>query len=84
MVRSLGSPFVLAVAAGLLGLAVGADLAGACTCADHDERDRLEAGEKAILGRVVGAPAFPVLERAPVYTVRVSRVSACGYAETST
>jgi hypothetical protein len=44
----------LAVVA-VLGAALGvwAELAAACTCADRDERDRLESGEKAIIGRVL-------------------------------
>ena len=40
----------LAVAAAVL---TGADLAAACSCADRDERDRLEEGEIGLLGRVL-------------------------------
>jgi hypothetical protein len=40
------------VLAGLAALA-GADLAAGCSCADRDERDRLQDGEMALLGRVL-------------------------------
>ena len=58
-----------------LGAALGAwaGLAAACTCADRDERDRIESGEQAIIGRVLS-------ERQPdpdrydfSYRVRVER-----------
>ena len=62
----------LLTAATLIG--AGADRASACSCADSDPRDRVEAGEPALIGRVVEAtrnPADPyALAR---YVVRVER-----------
>src|SRR5918992_1465728 len=65
-------PLALLTAATLIG--AGADRASACSCADSDPRDRVEAGEPALIGRVVEAtrnPADPyALAR---YVVRVER-----------
>jgi hypothetical protein len=55
--------------------AAGAEPASACSCADYDPRDRLEAGEAAFVGRVVSAPPrnpTPPLKIAR-YVVRVER-----------
>jgi hypothetical protein len=66
------------VAVALVGLAalVAADVAAGCTCADRDERDRMQDGEIAVLGRVLERntpelePSRPVRYR---YRVRVAR-----------
>jgi hypothetical protein len=68
MVRGLA---VVAVLGG--ALAVWADLAAACSCADVDERDRLEAGEKAVVGRVVVKRAIDDEHGEFAYRVRVER-----------
>ena len=68
MVRGLAVVAVVGVA-----LAVWADLAAACSCADVDERDRLEAGEKAIIGRVVAERAMNAERQRFAYRVRVER-----------
>jgi hypothetical protein len=62
----------------VLGLAalVHADLAAACTCADRDERDRLEQGEVGLLGRVLQREERerePNLVESYVYRLRVTR-----------
>jgi hypothetical protein len=63
---------LLAVAAVLV--AVDADRAGACSCADLDPRDRVEAGVPAVIGRVVSAPdRLTASPRAARYVVRVER-----------
>ena len=49
----IGTRVVGVVAVCLAAAAVWAEPAGACTCADRDERDRLEDGEKALIGRVL-------------------------------
>jgi hypothetical protein len=55
-------------------LTVWVDLAAACSCADVDERDRLESGEKAVIGRVVAERAMDGdLYRRFAYRVRVER-----------
>jgi hypothetical protein len=56
-----------------LALAVGVDLAAACSCADVDERDRLEAGEKAIIGRVLEERALDDRDQRFAYRVQVER-----------
>jgi hypothetical protein len=55
--------------------AAGADSAYACSCADYDPRDRVEAGEPAVIGRVVSAaPSDPQpSDRYSRYLVRVER-----------
>jgi hypothetical protein len=65
-------------AVGLAGLAalVGADVAAGCSCADRDERDRLQDGEIAVLGRVVDrnpAELDPLARCATRYRIRVVR-----------
>lgn len=62
-----------AVAVACVALAVWADLAVACSCADVDERDRLESGEKAIIGRVVAERAIDADRQEFAYRVRVER-----------
>jgi hypothetical protein len=62
---------VVAVLGG--AFAVSADLASACSCADVDERDRLEAGERAIVGRVLEERALDDERREFAYRVRVER-----------
>jgi hypothetical protein len=64
----------LAVVA-VLGAALGvwADVAAACTCADRDERDRLESGEKAIIGRVLSERQLDPDRYDFSYRVRVER-----------
>src|SRR5215217_4881230 len=58
-----------------VSVAVGADLARACSCAFIDPRDRLAEGEPAVIGKVVASttaetsPSGEVVE----YTVRVER-----------
>ena len=54
-------------------VAVWADVAAACSCADVDERDRLEAGEKAIIGRVLEERALDDVGREFAYRIRVER-----------
>ena len=58
-----------------LGAALGvwADLAAACSCADRDERDRLERGEKAIIGRVLSERQLDPEGYEFSYRVRVER-----------
>ncbi len=58
----------------LFATAVWGDVAAGCSCADRDERDRLEAGEKALVGRVVAERRIPGGPRDRVaYRVRVER-----------
>jgi hypothetical protein len=69
------SRFLLAglLSAGLAAATAGP--AGACSCADTDPRDRVEAGERALIGRVVSATPGdygPPATR-PRYVVRVER-----------
>ena len=54
-------------------VAVWADVAAACSCADVDERDRIEAGEKAIIGRVLEERALDDEGREFAYRIRVER-----------
>jgi hypothetical protein len=68
MVRGLA---VLSVLGAALG--VWADLAAACSCADRDERDRLERGEKAIIGRVLSERQLDPEEYDFSYRVKVER-----------
>jgi hypothetical protein len=68
MIRGLVLVAVVGVA-----FAVWADLAAACSCADVDERDRLESGEKAIVGRVVAERAIDEDHGEFAYRVRVER-----------
>jgi hypothetical protein len=68
MIRGLAVVVVVGVAC-----AVSADLAAACSCADRDERDRLEEGEKAIVGRVLEERALDDLDQGFTYRVRVER-----------
>jgi hypothetical protein len=66
-------PVALLTIAALATLGTGR--ASACSCADSDPRDRLEAGEPAFIGRVVSAPPrnpTPPLQLAR-YVVRVER-----------
>jgi hypothetical protein len=61
-----------AVAVVALAALVGADLAVGCTCADRDERDRLQAGEIGMLGRILDrAPRETDLVGLPGYRYRV-------------
>jgi hypothetical protein len=65
-------------AVGVLALAalVHADLAAACSCADRDERDRLESGEVGVLGRVLEREQRerePNVVESYVYRLRVAR-----------
>jgi hypothetical protein len=66
---------LLAALLALVAPAAAADRAYACSCADFDPRDRLEAGEPAFIGRVVSAP--PRNPTSPLegarYVVRVER-----------
>ena len=59
----------------VLGAALGvwADLAAACSCADRDERDRLERGERAIIGRVLSERQLDSDGYDFSYRVRVER-----------
>ena len=58
----------------LFATAVWAEVAAGCSCADRDERDRLEAGEKALVGRVVAERRIPGGPRDRLaYRVRVER-----------
>src|SRR5215212_3868687 len=59
----------------VLGAAIGvsADVAAACTCADRDERDRLESGEQAIVGRVLSERQLDPDRYDFSYRVRVER-----------
>jgi hypothetical protein len=70
----------LCAAVALTGLAAlaGADVAAACSCADRDERDRIEDGEIAVLGRVLARDSLQLDQRRPPryrYRVRVARAS---------
>ena len=62
---------VLAVAGA--AIAVSADVVGACSCADVDERDRLERGEKAVIGRVLEERALDDQGQRFAYRVRIER-----------
>jgi hypothetical protein len=55
--------------------ATSADRANACSCADTDPRDRVEAGEPALIGRVVSrTPEDTTFSYTrPRYTIRVER-----------
>jgi hypothetical protein len=55
------------------GTAASAGSAGACSCADEDPRDRLERGERALVGRVLSVRPgdFGPPARFPRYVVRV-------------
>ncbi len=68
MIRAIAAVAVVGVA-----FAVSADLAAACSCADVDERDRLEAGEKAIIGRVLDERPLDDMGRRLAYRVQVER-----------
>jgi hypothetical protein len=68
MIRGLAVIAVVGVA-----LLVWADLAAACSCADRDERDRLESGEEAIIGRVLAERAIDEDRQEFSYRVRVER-----------
>jgi hypothetical protein len=68
MIRGLAVVAVMGAA-----FAVWADLAAACSCADRDERDRLEAGEKAIIGRVLEERALDDQGQRVAYRIRVER-----------
>jgi hypothetical protein len=56
-----------------VALVVSVDLAAACSCADVDERDRLEAGEKAIIVRVLEERALDDQGQRFAYRVRIER-----------
>jgi hypothetical protein len=68
MIRVLTAVVVVGVA-----LAVWADLAAACSCADQDERDRLEQGHRAVIGRVLEERALDDRRQRFAYRVRVER-----------
>jgi hypothetical protein len=62
-----------AVAVVALAALVGADLAVGCTCAGRDERNRLQAGEIGMLGRILDrALRGPDLVGLPGYRCVVS------------
>jgi hypothetical protein len=66
---------LLVVLLAIAAPAAGTERASACSCADYDPRDRLEAGEAAFVGRVVSAPPrnpTPPLKIAR-YVIRVER-----------
>ncbi len=68
MIRRLAVVAVVGVA-----FTVSADLASACSCADVDERDRLEAGEKAIIGRVLEEREIDARRQRFAFRIRVER-----------
>jgi hypothetical protein len=65
---------VLAVVAVVgAAVAVWADVAAACSCADRDERDRIENGERAIVARVISERALDEEGYRHSYRVRIER-----------
>ena len=62
-----------AFAVALAAFAVWADVASACSCADRDERDRIESGEAAVVARVLSERPLDPEGYRKAYRVNVER-----------